>query len=113
MPDAGGDEELQVVVEGLALTAVTLAERHERETTALGYLRDLSDQVGGRTAEVFRMAAAAITRMPQPPLESAEETERALPMRKVRGVQSAEDQLAAALLGREWLTRLADELEGR
>jgi hypothetical protein len=49
--------------------------------------------------------------MPQPPLESAEETERALPIRKMLGVQSAEDQLAAALLAREWLTRLAEELE--
>ena len=107
------DEQHRTVVDGLAATAVTLAERHERETTALGYLRDLAEQVGGGTAQVFREAAAAITQMPQPPLETAEETERALPLRKVRGIQSAEDQLAAALLGREWLTRLAEELDGR
>jgi hypothetical protein len=106
------DEQRRIMVDGLAATAVTLAERHEREATALRHLRDLSEQVGARTPQVFREAAAAITRMPQPPLESAEETERALPMRKVRGIQSAEDQLAAALLGREWLTRLAEELEG-
>jgi hypothetical protein len=106
------DDERQVVIDGLAETAVTLAERRERESTALGYLRDLSQQVGGRTAQVFREAAAAISRMPQPPLESAEETERALPMRMMLGVPSAEDRLAAALLGREWLTRLAEELEG-
>ena len=37
--------------------------------------------------------------------------ERALPLRTTLGVQSAEDQLSAALLGREWLTRLADELD--
>lgn len=106
-------DEQRVVIEGLVATAVALAERHEREVTALGYLRDLSAQVGGCTAEVFLEAAAAITRMPQPPLESAEETERALPMRTMLGVQSAEDQLSAALLGREWLMRLADELESR
>jgi hypothetical protein len=106
------EEEHRVLVDGLAATAVTLAERHERETTALGYLRDLAAQAGVCTATAFREAAAAITRMPQPPLESAEETERALPMRTVRGVPSAEDQLAAALLGREWLSRLADQLEG-
>jgi len=105
------EDERRVIVDGLAATAITLAERREREVTALGYLRDLADQVGARSAPVFRDAAATITRMPQPPLESAEETERALPMRRTLGVQSAEDQLAAALLGREWLTRLADELE--
>jgi len=107
------DEERQVIVDGLAATAITLAERYEREATALGYLRDLAEQVGARSVSVFREAAAAITGMPQPPLETAEETELALPMRRARGVQSAEDQLAAALLGREWLSRLADELEGQ
>jgi hypothetical protein len=106
------DEQRRTVVDGLAATAVTLAERHEREATALRHLRDLAEQVGGGTAPVFREAAAAITQMPQPPLETAEETERALPIRKMRGIQSAEDRLAAALLGREWLTRLAEELEG-
>ncbi len=106
------DEQQRVVIEGLAVTAVTLAERDERETTALAYLRDLSEQAGGRTAQVFRLAAAAITDMAQPPLESAEETERARPMREMLGVQSVEDQLTAALRGREWLLWLAEELEG-
>lgn len=109
--ESGLTDGQRALIEGLAATAVALAERHERETTALRYLSDLSEQVGGRTVAVFREAAALITRMPQPPLETAEETERALPMRKRRGIQSAEDQLAAALLGREWLMRLADELE--
>ncbi len=105
------DQHHRVLIDGLVATALTLAERHERESTALSYLRDLSEQIGGRTAEVFRQAADAITQMPQPPLETAEETEQALAMRTTLGVQSAEDQLAAALLGREWLTRLADELD--
>ena len=106
------EEQLRVVVQGLAVTAVVLAERDERESTALRHLRDLSEQAGMCTAEVFRRAAAAVTAMPQPPLESAEETERARPMRTMLGVQSAEDQLSAALKGREWLVRLADELDG-
>ena len=107
------DERQRVIIEGLAATAVTLAERNERESTALGYLRDLAEQAGVHRAGAFREAAAAITQMPQPPLETAEETERALPLRAMLGVQSAEDQLSAALLGRELLVRLADELEGR
>ena len=107
------DEEQHAgIIEGLAMTAITLAERKEPESNALAYLRDLSQQVDGRTAQVFREAADAITQMPQPPLESAEETERALPIRTMRGEMSVEDQLAAALLGREWLTRLAEEMEG-
>jgi len=106
------DDQQRIIVDGLAATAVALAERHERESNALGYLRDLAAQVGARRAQVYRQAADAITQMPQPPLESAEETEEALAMRTTLGVQSAEDKLAAALLGREWLTRLAEELEG-
>ena len=102
---------MRVVVEGLVATAMTLAERDERDTNALGYLRDLADQVGLRTPPVFRAAAVAITEMPQPPLESADETERARPMRQMLGVQSAEDKLAAALRAREWLLRLADETD--
>jgi hypothetical protein len=104
-------DEHDEIIDGLAATAIALAERRERESTALAYLRDLSEQVGSRSAVAFREAADAITKMPQPPLESAEETERALPMRKMRGEMSVEDRLAAALLGREWLTRLAEELE--
>ena len=106
------DEQRRILVDGLAATAVALAERHERESNALGYLRDLAEQMGARNAPVYRDAVAAITRMPQPPLESAEETEAALALRATLGVPSAEDKLAAALLGREWLTRLAEELEG-
>jgi len=107
------EEQHRIIVDGLAVTAVALAERHEREATALVYLRDLAEQMGVCNVRAFREAATAITRMPQPPLESAEETELALEMRTTLGVFSAEDQLAAALLGREWLTRLADDLEGR
>ena len=106
------EEQYRTLVDGLAATAVALAERHERETNALGYLRDLAEQMGVRSAPVYREAAAAITRMPQPPLESAEETEQARARRATLGVPSAEDKLAAALLGREWLTRLAEELDG-
>lgn len=106
------DEERQVVVDGLVETAVTLAERHERDDTALRHLRDLAEQVGSSSADVFREAADAITRLPLPPLESAEETARLLPLRRMRGEQTVEERLAAALAGREWLTRLAEEMEG-
>lgn len=105
------DESEAVVVRGLAFTAVALAERHQAEGTALLHLREFAEQMGACTAPVFRAAAAAVAELPQPPLESAEETERAREERKVRGRPSAEDQLSAALQGREWLARLADELE--
>ena len=100
------------MIDGLAATAVALAERDECDPDALRYLRDMTAQVGGRTPQVFRGAAAAITSMPLPPIETAEETERARPMRRMLGVQDVEDQLAAALKGREWLLCLAQELEG-
>ena len=100
------------MIEGLAATAVALAERDEWEVDALRYLRDMTAQVSGRTPQVFRAAAAAITCMPLPPVESAEETERAAPMRRMLGVQCVEDQLTSALQGREWLLLLAEEIEG-
>ena len=99
------------LIGGLAATAVTLAEHDEPEETSLRYLRDLTAQVGARSPEVFRAAAAAVTSMPLPPVESAAETERARAMRRTLGVQPVEDQLVAALKGREWLLRLAEELE--
>ena len=105
------DEPEAVVVRGLAFTAVALAERHQAEGTALLNLREFAEQMGACTAPVFRAAAAAVADLPLPPLESAEETERARQERQRRGVPSAEDRLSAALQGREWLVRLADELD--
>jgi hypothetical protein len=99
------------MVAGLAATAVVLAERDEWEPDALRYMREVSDQVGARSPQVFRAAAAAIASMPLPPVETAEESERAEPMRRLLGVQSVEDRLVAALRAREWLLRLAEELE--
>ena len=104
---AAGD----VMIDGLAATAVALAEREGCDGDALRYLRDMTAQVGGRTPQVFRSAAAAITAMPLPPIETADETERARSVRRLLGVPDVEDQLNAALKGREWLLRLADELE--
>lgn len=60
--------------------------------------------------ELLREAALAIASFPQPIDESADELERALPIRTMLGVQSASDQLAAALQARDWLERLADDL---
>jgi hypothetical protein len=100
-----------LLVEGLAATAVTLAERDEWDIDALRYLREMTAQVGGRTPEVFRAAAAAVTDMPLPPVESVEESERAEPLRRMLGVPSVEDRLSSALKGREWLLRLAEQHE--
>jgi hypothetical protein len=55
--------------------------------------------------------AWASCRLPQPIDETAEEVERARPFRELLGVTDAGNELAAALLGREWLTEVADAIE--
>lgn len=107
------EEQRKVVIDGLVATAIALADRDSFDATSLTYLRDLAMQMGHHHAQVYRDAAAAITAMPQPPMESAEETEKAREMRTTLGIQSAEQQLSAALVGREWLTQLADQLDGQ
>jgi hypothetical protein len=101
-----------LMIEGLVATALALAERDAWEPDPLQYMREMAAQVGGRRPGVFRAAAAAMTNIPLPPIETAEETERARPRRQLLGVQSVEDQLTSALKGREWLVQLAEELEG-
>ena len=72
-----------LVIEGLAVTAVAPAERDEWEADSLRHLREMPAQVGGCTPQVSR-AADAVAGMPLPPLETAEETDRAGDGRLVR-----------------------------
>ena len=105
-----GSDQRRVVVDGVAAAAIYFAEMGYPEDVARGWLLARLQQVGATDAEVVRDAAESVARQPQPVEESAEETERARPIREMLGVTSAEDRLSAALTAREWLERLAADL---
>ena len=100
----------RVVADSLASAAIYFAEMGYPEDLARSRLVALLQQGGATDHEVVREAAEAVARQPQPREESAEETERARPIREMLGEPSAEDRLSAALTAREWLQRLADDL---
>ena len=108
--DLMGSDQRRVVVDGVAAAAIYYAEMGYPEDVARSWLLARLQQVGATDAEVVRDAAESVARQPQPLEESAEETERARPIREMLGVTSAEDQLSAALTAREWLERLAADL---
>jgi hypothetical protein len=60
---------------------------------------------------VIREAAVTIQAFPQPPDESAERLERTSPIRQMLGLPEPAEELAATLRAREWLQRLANDLE--
>lgn len=98
----------RIIIEGLAAWA--------ESGFAMGWTRErVRDNVleqwerTGRLPGAFAAAAEAVANGPQPLLESAEETERARPIREMLGVQPAEEILVAALEGRELLKELAAE----
>lgn len=108
--------ERQVITEGLAAFASSFCETGltddevkagiERQCLALHL--DAEDVL-----TLLREAAEALRHLPQPIYESAEDTERARPIRVMLGVTSAEDQLAATLRAGELLQQMADEIEER
>jgi hypothetical protein len=107
------EEEHRGIVEGLAAIAVTAAElgateEEARQQLALWFVR-LEVQSSG----VLREAAAAISSFPQPPDEPAERPKRGRPIREMLGLPEPSEELEAVLRSREWLDRLADELDRR
>lgn len=101
----------RIVVEGLAAMAVTLSEMDASEDEARAQLVTMLQRVGATDVGVVREAAAAISGFPQPLDESAEAIERAEPIRRLLDVPSAAEELQASLRAREWLERLADDLD--
>ncbi|MDP9386855.1 MAG: hypothetical protein M3Q48_02730 [Actinomycetota bacterium] len=105
-------DERRVIVEGLAAYAVTMTEMGADEQDVRAKLASelqrfgVDDPVG-----VLRDSAAAITAAPQPPDETAERLERAQPIRELFGLPSPGEQLAATLRAREWVQRLAEDIE--
>lgn len=99
------------IVEGLAAYATGYAEMGMAAADAKVQLVELAARFDAAAPRLFRLAAAAIAHQPQPLEESADETERRRPIEEMLGLTSAADQLAAALVAREWLEELAAELE--
>ncbi len=106
--DAG---ERQAIIEGVAALAVTLAEVGVTERDALRQLVVNLTQVGALDLQLVRDAVKAVGKLPQPIEETADETERLRPINERFAVPSAEENLLAALQGREWLEKVADGLE--
>ena len=103
--------ERQAIVEGVAALAVTLAEVGVSQRDALRQLVVNLTQLGALDPLIVRDAVVAVGRLPQPPEETPEETERLRSINERFGVPSAEENLLAALQGREWLEHIAEELE--
>lgn len=105
-------ERRQIIVEGLAAHAVALAEMGADEADVHARLiAELHRLSVADPVAVLREAAAAVTAGPQPLDETADELERARPIRELLGVTDPAQQLAATLRAREWVQRLADELD--
>lgn len=104
-------DDRRVIVEGLGAMAVSLAETGEDEDTARRQLVGMMLQLHETDVEVLREAAEAISSFPQPIDESTDELERARPIREMLGVRSASEDLEASLRARDWLERLANDLD--
>jgi len=94
------------IAEGFAATAVSMFEVGESRQAASDKLVDMWDAFG-QPEDLFRAAAEAVLLAPQPISESAEQIEKMRLIREKLGVQSAEEQLLAAMSARELLLELA------
>ena len=102
------DEDDPVIVEGLAVIALSMFDMGGGVAEARTSLLQQWDRLG-RPPGVFLAAAAAMKDLPQPMIESTAATERLRPIREMLGVSSADQNLSAALAGRELLEQLARE----
>lgn len=104
----------ETIVAGLAVIATSTAEMGgsaDEVKAAVAHMMMRLRIEPGEYVAVLRAAAAAVSRLPQAPEESAEETERSRAIRELLGVTSADDQLSAALVGRECLEEMADHFD--
>lgn len=109
-----GRDERRVIVEGLAASAVTLAEMGATEADARNKLLDwlMALRVTDPAAILYD-AAVQIGASPQPLGEPADKFDRAQRIRDLLGLKSPAEQLGAMLKAREWVQRLADDLATR
>jgi hypothetical protein len=104
-------DETRKIAEGTAALAISLAEQGASEEVWRAAMLRMLEQLGEANAAIVRLAASAVTSLPEPLDETPEEIERARPFRETLGVRSAEEDLAATLRAREWLERLANDPE--
>lgn len=103
------------IVAGMAAFAVTFAQMGDTEEEAraqlVGYMQIQLRLDQADAARVLRAAADSITSSPQPPDDSPSRLERGRPVREMLGVAEPSEYLAASLTAREWVERLATDLE--
>lgn len=108
------DHQRRGIAEGIAAIAVTLAEMGHTEEDARQQVVRLVERLRIEEVDlvpVIREAAAAIKDFPQPADEPTERLEGGRPIRQMLGLPEPSEQLAATLRAREWLERLANELQ--
>ncbi len=103
------------IVDGMATFAITFAQMGDAEEDAraklIGYLQGQLHVEQVDAVRILRAAAEVIRSFPQPPDESAERLERGRAVRELLGVPEPADDIAATLRAREWLERLATDLD--
>lgn len=97
----------------MAAIAVTMTEMGQSQSDVWAAIVGMMVRLHETDTTLLRNAADSISRLPQPPDESAADLERLEKVRAMLGVPSATDKLAASLRAREWLQRLAVELDDR
>src|SRR6266567_1076285 len=111
------EHQRRAIIDGTAAIAVTLAEMGHTEDEArqqiVGYLVQRLQIDAQDLVSVIREAAYSIASFPQPLDEPAERLERGRRIRAMLGLPEPTDALASTLRAREWLERLADELNRR
>lgn len=104
-------DDRSTVVEGLAAYAITLSSMGTSEVAARSELCALLQRVRAPDVHVVRDAAAAVGRFPVPLDEPAAVVERGEPIRRMLDLPEPSEELAAQLRAREWLQRLAADLD--
>jgi hypothetical protein len=104
-------DECRKIAEGIAALAVSHAEQGASEEESRTVILKKLTELGQANASMVRLAASAVTSLPEPLDEAPEEIEHARAVRELMGVRGADDDLAAMLCARERLERLATDLE--
>jgi hypothetical protein len=101
----------RAALEGLAATAVTVAEMGGSDVEIVQTVRAQMSALGMATVQVVREVIATVAQLPQPPDESADVRERRRPIEDMLGVASPEAQLASAMRARAVLEAFAEQLD--
>ena len=109
-PDVEYPDEEALIAEGLASVAITFLAMGE-STDAVRQRLIAQWEGFGQPPGAFARSAAAASTLPQPLVETAEESERLREIREHLGVTSAETYLTASLTAREVLERLAADFD--